>query len=258
MVRGIASFFVPPPQAAPAVQAAPAPPAYDPAPGAFASLFAREYLTWQAGHESERAGRLQGLLAAGLDSQAGWVAGPTTPNQTVEETWPFAVERQSDTHWLVTVGARVSAEPSTGPVVRTLYLAIPVQGSTERGFAVSDYPAAVPPPETAKAEDALPGDDFTDADGQIHVLLTGFFKAYAAGGPADVAYFLEPGVQVRGLQGAFTFSELVDLKLRRNGQESWASVLVSMHDPVTSIDTRQRFTLQLTQKDGRWYIKQIL
>lgn len=261
MVRGIASFVLPAPKA-PAEAAAPPPaaavaPDREP-PAAFAALFAREYLTWSAGKESDRAARLQGLIAQGLDSQAGWSAGEKPLNQVAEATWPFAVRSPGEHQWLVTVAARVTTATAGGPQPRTVYLAVPVWGEAG-SYVVYDYPTYVAGPAAPGARDSSPaGEQVLDSDGQIRTLLTGFFRAYAAGGAADVTYFLEPGATAGGLGGAQVFKAIADIAVRRSGQETWAGVLVTMADPLTGTSANQRYTLELVQRDGRWYIKQIV
>lgn len=260
LVRGIASIILPPPEAAPP---APAPAAVKPAdlesPGAFAALFAREYLTVQTGKESERAARLQPLLVRSLDSQAGLAAGTArTADQVAESTWPFRVEQQSETRYLVTVAARVTTATEKGPATRNLYLAVPVLRGPE-GYAVYDYPGVVPGPAPAALnEPLLAGEEFSDPTGEINTLLVNFFKAYASGGQAEVGYYLEPGLKLRGLEGAAQFTDLQGVSLRKQGSETWAAALVGLADPVSGYQMRQRYTVQLVQRDGRWYIKQIL
>lgn len=259
-IRGIFSILLPPPRAeAPA--AAPAAPAADhsEAPGALGALFAREYLTWKAGQEAQRAERLRGLLAPHLDGQAGWSAGGTLADQTAEGTWPFHVRQMADGKWLVTVAARVTTHTAAGPAPRLLYLAVPVAAGPG-GYQVYDFPTFVPAPAaagTAVAPD-LAGQDVSDEGGQVRALLTGFFKAYAAGGSADVTYFLEPGSKAGGLQGALEFKAVDELTLRVVEGQTWASAVVSMVDPLSGAAARQRYTLQVVQRDGRWYVKQLM
>lgn len=259
LLRGIVSIVAPPSAApAPTVTQAVDEPEAKEAPAALAALFAREYLTWQVGKESERAQRLQGLLARHLDPQAGWSGGAAPRSQTAEATWPFATASAGTERWLVTVAARVTTETAAGPAPRLLYLAVPVAGGAD-GFVVYDYPTFVPAPALARdVAPALPGQPVTDEGQQVHALLTGFFKAYASGGPLEVNYFLEPGLKVRGLDGNMAFVQVDELALSRDGTDTWVAAVVQMHDPVSGTSARQRYTLQVAERDGRWYIKQIV
>jgi len=97
-----------------------------------------------------------------------------------------------------------------------------------------------------------------DAGGRVKALLTGFFRAYAAGGEGDVAYFLVPDLSLRGLEGALEFVEVRELSLRRLGDETWAYALVRFQDPVTGAHLDQRYTLRVVERDGRWYIAEMV
>ncbi|MDF2630931.1 MAG: hypothetical protein K0R39_4762 [Symbiobacteriaceae bacterium] len=273
-VRGIASFFVSPRAATEAVAEA-APPVVVPAdreaPAAFAALFAREYLTFAPGQEADRAARLKPmLLAGGPDAQAGWSASSAGAAQTVLGTWPFRVTTVSDTTWQVTVAARVStlvpvpaqtadAKPSVAATERTIYLSVPVLGGAD-GYVVYDYPTVVPAPAAASSlkEPAQAGTVMTDPNGQIRTLLSGFLKAYTAGTAADATYFMEPGAKVEGLAGTQVFGAITELTVRKVDGAVWADALVSMNDPISQISTRQRYTVEVIERDGRWYVKQIL
>jgi hypothetical protein len=261
-LRGAVSIVAPPPPVGAQVPAPVAPAAEPPereTPGAFAALFAREYLTWEVGGEADRASRLAPFLARHIDAQAGWSAGPKAASQTAEFTLPFRLVQQSDNRWLVTVAARVSVKREGAAVSRTLYLAVPV-AQTKEGYVVYDYPTLVPAPPRVGELDGplLRGDEIPDPGDQVRTLLTSFFKAYAAGGGADVAYYLEPGLQVKGLEGALVFQRISELTLRQVQDQTWAAVLVTWEDPVTGTLLRQRYTLQLVERDGRRYIKEIV
>lgn len=261
LVRGAASFLLPPD--APVTQAAPAPPPAEPppetdAPVAAATLFAREYLTWEFGKESDRAARLEPLWARRYDPQAGWEPAEKAASQTAAAAWPSAVKQLDPTHWLVTVAVSVVSRADSGPQYRVLYLTVPVL-QEKGGCVVYDYPTLVPAPERAAGGEAWPpGDSMTDPDGQVMGLLTGFFRAYAAGDGRDLTYYLEPDLSVRGMGGTMLFRGIADLTLRRAGKEVWALALVRMEDPVTGTVIRQRYTLQVVERNGRWYIGQIL
>jgi hypothetical protein len=262
LVRGVSSFFVSPRMGPDPVAdaAAPAPPPADTgAPAAFAALFAHEYLTFTPGQEAERAARLEPLLLAGsVDRQAGWSASSASAVQTVLGTWPYRVTTIAEDRWQVTVAARIHTVDGTAVTQRFIYLSVPVMGGPD-GYAVHDYPTVVPAPAASSVpKPAETGTVMADPGGQIRTLLTGFLKAYTAGGAADVTYFLEPGAKVQGLAGAQVFGAITEQTVRKVGDAVWAEALVSLEDPVTKVSTRQRYTIEVIERDGRWYVKQIL
>jgi hypothetical protein len=268
LVRGVASFLVPPREAPaavvkddPAAMAAAAATAIAEreAPGAFAALFAREYLTVTPGAESQRSARLAPMILAGRFSPS--VSLPTGTDfvgQTVGGTWPYRVENVGESTWLVTVAAKVTTQMAQSAAERFIYVAVPVL-SGPSGYVVYDYPTVVPAPVSAGMQaPAAPGDVITDPNGQIRNLVAGFMKAYAAGSASDVTYFVEPGSAVQGLAGSQVYVEIAELTVRKNGSDVWADALVSMQDPISKIVTRQRYTLQVVERESRWYVKQIL
>lgn len=268
LVRGVASFFVGPRQAPaavvqedPAVMKAAASEAVAEreAPGAFAALFAREYLSLAPGKESERSAKLAPMVLAGrVDTSAVALSGTDLVGQTVAGTWPYRVVSTGEATWLVTVAARVSTQLTQVATDRFIYVAVPVLRGPE-GFVVHDYPTVVPAPVSAGAQAPAPaGTLISDPDGQIRALLTGFFKVYATGAPTDISYFMEPGARLTGLGGSQVFGSLLEVTVRKVGEETWAEALVSMDDPVSKVTTRQRYTVQVIERDARWYVKQIL
>lgn len=251
-VRGLASIAFPP-AAAPAA----APPAA--APGepdglrAIPLLFATEYLTWRPGDPEERAQRLQPYLARYLDRQAGWAPGSGGTGQEVTGAWVHSVQPQSPSRWLVTVAARVTGAPAP----RTLFLAVPV-GRSGDGWVVYDYPTLLPAPAPGEwTEPLYYGQEFAD-DGRVRSLLTGFFRAYTSGGEAEAAYYLVPGARLPGFSGQMALEDLGRLTLVRNGQETFALAEVLLRDPATGARYTSRYTLELVEREKRWYIKGIL
>lgn len=286
-LRGVVSIVAPPPAASPAAPEAkvePSAPVEREEPMAFAALFAREYLAWAPGDVAvrARAERLQPFLAPQLDRQAGWAPGAEPVTQSVVEALPYRLQEREKGRWLVTVAATVaverpaaaeagpSGEPTQGaadqgasprlqaPVTRTLWLAVPVAGGDGR-FVIYDLPTQLPQPAPAAFDQPLlPGETATDEGGQIRALLDGFFRAYVAGKQGDAAYFLLPGLSVASLDGSLQYREVTELNLRRDGEKTLAAAVVTMEDPVGGALLRSRYTLTLAQRDGRWYIQEII
>ncbi|MDB4895766.1 MAG: conjugal transfer protein [Firmicutes bacterium] len=273
-VRGILSFLpqTPARAAEPGVDAKPA---VEPAGlRAAPEMFAREYLTWTAGGADERAARLQPFLARSLDRQAGWAPGADDAGQQVEQTWVYAVRPASPTRWLVTVAARVvpfqnnvtvtkdkdgketrKTEAKALPA-RTVFLAVPVSKAGS-GWVVYDYPSLLPAPEAAAfAEPAYYGQETSDAGGRAQSLLTDFFKAYLSGG--DVTYYLTPETKLNPIKAGWSFQQVSGLKLVKTNDGTWAMAEVAVQDPASGARYTYRYTVKLAERDGRWYVADML
>ncbi len=272
-VRGAATIVLPGTAAEPTVAQAAAVAVEPDGLRAFPLLFASEYLTWRAGDPEERVGRLRPYLSANLDNQAGWKMDASGRNQTVSATWVYGVQALSSTRWLVTVAARVevgaaagaqagaglvAAAPGNGPATRTLFLAVPVAPSGG-GWVVYDYPTLIPPPTAAGFNEPLAyGQTVTDEGDRVRRLLTGFFRAYTGAGGEDVSYYLLPGVPAPGHLDLFSLESVDDVTLVRSGADTWALAGVTLHDPSTGARLTTRYTLNVLEQSGRWYIKEIL
>jgi len=243
----------------------------------FPLLFTYEYLDWQPENLSDYAQRIKPYLASALDSQAGWIATGESRGQAVLNAWVYGLRSLSDSHWLVTVAARVqvnqaaaatakktttqiesATEQASGPQVRTMFLAIPVAYSGG-GWVVSDYPTLLPVPEAGSLnENTSRGQSVSDDGERVQKLLTGFFKVYTTEGQGDATYYLLPGCPTPGKLNQFTFSSLEDLKLYKDAAGTTAWTKVILQDGLSGSGLILRYTFRLVEQDGRWYIKEIM
>lgn len=259
-VRGVASFVLPPPAAAP-VSAAASTLAPDPqldAARTFALLFSEEYLTWRSTDSSEHAARLRPYLRGGLDEQAGW-SGTGARDQTVLGASVYADQRLSESKRLVSVAVRTRLTGGSGSPAaaeRVVYLAVPISVSPQ-GLSVYDFPTYLPPPSHADPQGALYGDEVTDPDPQIRPLVEGFLRAYTGGSDAEVAYFMAPGAHLTGLRGALRWQALPDVKVYRTGGELLALAESTLLESASNAIVRQHYLLRLEKRE-RWYVKDLV
>ena len=119
-------------------------PAADRAAEAFAALFTRRYLTWNAAEPQADIRALEPFLGPGLEPDAGLVL-PASGEQRVE--WAEVVqarEPQPGEHVYT-----VAAETDTSGL---LYLTVPVWRTTGGGLALGGYPAFVGAPAAGPAQ----------------------------------------------------------------------------------------------------------
>ncbi|HYF95149.1 MAG TPA: conjugal transfer protein [Symbiobacteriaceae bacterium] len=262
MLRGLISLL-PDSQAAagPAPPPVAAEPPADPRIAGFAAFFAREYLTFTPADPAERAARLAPFLAPGIDRTGGLDSSGAAHAQSVVGLWPWHLEDRGPGRWTVTVIAQVQDGAEAGkaaPPPRYLALSVPVS-AWKGGFAVSAYPAFVPVPlDKPDAEMGAPdpGEVVSETDAEVRDLLLGFLKAYTGGTPAEIRYYLLPGVELPGLGGQFAFRDLLSFQLRKDGERYWAAAVALLRDSASGADYRQHLLLELS-KGERWYIKDI-
>lgn len=272
-LRGVFSFL--PPHTADMAAAEPAALVRAEEPAglrAFPAMFAREYLTWQSGLEEERALRLRPYLSRSLDRQAGLTVRRDGVSQQAEGAWVYDLRQVSETRWLVTVAVQTARTQEAvvtdisgvkRPVVQRLpgaviYLGVPVGRTAAGGWVVYDYPSLMPAPAAGEFGEPLYfGRAATDQDEKVKALLTGFFKAYTGGTAADLAYYLTPDLQIKPLQGRWTFDSIGEYTLLGGETDHWALAAVQFADPETGAVYTFRYTLGLVHSDSRWYIKRV-
>lgn len=237
-----ARFAVAPPrpiEVAPSSSAA----AIDPAAQAYAALFARRYLTWNAREPARDARELEPFVGTQLDAAAGFVP-PPEGSQEVE--WVEVVqsrETEAGSH-VYTVAAQTSAG--------LLYLTVGVTRTSAGALALTGYPALVGAP--AAGPPVAPPRLRAVEDAALQTVVRRGLGNYLAGATTDLAADLAPGAAVS--------SPPIPLQLISIGSESWApgggSVLVTVH----ASDGRGAryvltYELDVTLSHGRWELSAI-
>ncbi|HYG59440.1 MAG TPA: conjugal transfer protein [Symbiobacteriaceae bacterium] len=108
----------------------------------------------------------------------------------------------------------------------------------------------------ATAQD--PGADLTDTGDAARTLMTSFFRAYFVQAAGDMRYFLAPGTSLRTPDSVWQFDEVTQFRLVQAGEETRALAQVQVTDPLTEARYTLSFTAVLQQRDGRWYIHDLI
>jgi len=270
--RGVFSIILPPADST--KQAAAAPALIEPdGLRAFPLLFANEYLTWVAPNPSDGEPRFKPLWATSWDEQGAGGIERGGRGQSEDGAWIYGVEALEKEHWLVTVFAKVRCMPKAQAIesqknnpaektilvdeeVRTLFLTVPVAKSGQ-GWVVYDYPSFQPlPSREGSPEPLYTGQNITDKDEQVQKLLTGFFKSFT--GQGEIAYFLLPGSPVFEGLNDLNFESVEEITLLKKDSDLLALASVLLQDSLTGAHFVTRFTFRLVEKDGRWYIKEMI
>lgn len=231
-----------------AIAPAPPPPAQHVSSGttidegaeAFATAFARAYLTWDTGHPDARERALQPFLAGTLDEDGG-LTPPEHDSQSV--AWASVVaSRRDDDRTLVTVAAQTSGDDE--PV----YLDVPI-GRDDRGFLyVWGYPALVGPPATAPHPSLVTEDEVEDEG--LATVVERALRNYLAGVRANLAADLAPGAVVSLPPHPLRLESLDELTWVRPQRRVAAAVEVADGDGGT---WTLRYELEVRRRD-RWYV----
>lgn len=261
LIRGAASFLPKPPPATAARQpeaAASKPPDPDPPDlQALPALFATEYLTWETKDPAERAMRVALYLLPGIDPHLGWRPGTAPSSQTVQSAFTVQTQPDGPDRWLATVAAIVQLEPTLdgSPKTRTLYLSVPLALTKTRALAVSGPPALLPLPLGRTAAASAP-EGTAVQDDRAAPLLTSFFTTYFSGG--NTSYFLAKEARLVGYPTSFTLKEVGKPEIRKTRDSLTADVPVTAQDLASGSTFTFRYTLRLTDREGRLYILDLL
>jgi hypothetical protein len=239
-----ARFALDPPHAGPvaAPAASVAPP--DLAAQAYATLFARRYLTWDARDPERAAAELEPFAGPKLNPAAGFVA-PSRGHQRVD--------------WAEVVQAR---EPAPGTHVYTvaaqtqtsglLYMTVSVRRTAEGKLALAGYPAFVGAPAS---EQASPATNLRPVeDPMLETVVKRGLGNYLAGAGSELAADLAPGAVVAPPGGA--------LQLVSVARQVWAPGGGTVMATVQAADgAGAQYTLtyeiDVTHVQGRWEISAI-
>jgi hypothetical protein len=243
-VLASARFAIAPPRPAGGPAPAAAAPAVDRSAEAYAALFARRYLTWDAAEPLGDQQALEPFVGSQLEPAAGFLP-PPSGAQRVE--------------WVEVVGSREAAPGQTVYTVAAqtvpaglLYLTVGVTRSQAGRLALTGYPALVGPPSSQPAIAAPVLREVGDPGLQLVVKRA--LTNYLADAGTDLA---------ADLTGRATVSApTLPLELMTVSREGWAPGGGSVIATVQADDERgARYTLSyeldVTRAQGRWEVSAI-
>jgi Conjugative transposon protein TcpC len=250
-IAASARFAIDPPRAATPRVSARGPAAPDLAAEGYASLFARDYLTWNAADPQAHESELAAFAGPGIDPGAG-LQPPSGGEQRVE--------------WVEVVQARESISPrSGGPgehvytvAVQTddaglQYLTVPVVRTASGSLALGGYPAFVGAPASAPAEARAQGRGEVK-EPALATVVGRALRNYLSASSSDLAADLTGGARV-SLPAA-------PLGLESVQRLDWAPQPGAVLAVVQANDARgARYTLayelDVARVQGRWEVSAI-
>jgi hypothetical protein len=222
----------------------PAPP--DLAAEGFATLFARRYLTWEAGDPQSREAALAPYLGTGIEPGVG-LQPPPGSEQRVQ--WAQVVqerEPQVDEHVYT-----VAAQTDTAGL---LYLTVSVLRTAAGGVALAGYPAFVGAPAAAPSQAGRAGALREVDEPALSAVVERALRNYLAGSATELAADLASGAQVSMPGLALTLQSLQSLQ--------WAPGAGAVLAVVRAEDRRATqytlaYELNVAREQGRWEISAI-
>jgi hypothetical protein len=220
----------------------PAPP--DRAAEAYAALFARRYLTWNATEPQVSAGALEPFLGPGIESDAGLEL-PASGEQRVE--WAEVVQARPSAP-----GEHVYTVAAQTDTAGLLYLTVPVARTAAGGLALAGYPAFVGAPAAGPAQS--PGHLREVADPALAIIVQRALRNYLAASAGELAADLAGGARVS--------LPAQPLSLESMQRLDWAPEGSSVLATVQAQDGRGvRYTLayelDVVRAQGRWEVSAV-
>jgi Conjugative transposon protein TcpC len=242
-VLASARYAIAPPR--PVIRPAPHAEVADRAAEAFASLFARRYLTWNATQPQAYEESLASFLGAGAGEQAG-VQLP--PSGSEEAQWVQVVQERRGA-----LGQRVYTLACQTNTAGLLYLTVGVLRKPSGALALAGYPAFVGAPASSTAENVLEGFPNVE-DGALAVVAERALRNYLDDSPSELAADLTESAQVSLPGLPLTLDALEQLKWLPGGGSLFAVAQASDRRGARYTLT---YELDVVEVAGRWEISAI-
>ncbi len=238
-----ARFAIAPPSPAslPAVRG---PQPRDRAAESYAVLFARRYLTWEAGRPQAGIQALQAFTGPDMEPDAGEVL-PVTGEQRVE--WAEVVQvRESEPGTSVYT---VAAQTDTAGL---LYLTVDVARGAGGALQLEGYPAFVGPPSSAPG--SPPPAEHELAEPALGTVVTRALRNYLAGAAGELAADLTPAARVSLPTAGLTLDSVQRMSWAEAGRTVVA--VIQAHDE-RNVEYLLAYELDVTRQQGRWEVAAI-
>jgi len=246
-VAGLAAsarYAIAPPTAQLSTAAARAPAPQDPAAEAYATLFARRYLTWSTTEPAASVRALEPFLGPGSEPDDGLQL-PVSGEQHVE--WAEVVQAREPTS-----GEHVYTVAAQTDSAGLLYLTVAVLRTAAGGLALAGYPAFVGPPAAGQGVAQAHGREVSEP--ALATVVQRALRNYLAASAGELAADLAPAAHVS--------LPAQPLSLETVQRLDWAPGANSVVATVQAQDARGvRYTLayemDVARQQGRWEISAV-
>jgi hypothetical protein len=213
---------------------------------AFATLFTRSYLSWDAAHPDLHQRALAPLVGAAMDADAGLQV-PATGAQSVQWT-DIAQERDGPQ------GDRVYTVAAQTDHSGLIYLAVDVARATNGRLRLLGYPALIGPPLVSAAP-ADPDQSRRDvSDVELVTVVKRALRNYLAGSANNLNADLTPSARISSPVQPLQMRDLALLKWAPRGRSLLATVHAGGADGA---EYTLRYELDVARLAARWEIAAI-
>jgi Conjugative transposon protein TcpC len=213
---------------------------------AFATLFARRYLTWDANRPDSYAQALAPFLGDAVDPNAG-LRPPAAGTQSVQWAEVLQARDVTPAEHVYTVAAQTSP-------AGVVYLSVDVARDPVRGLALARYPAFVGPPATHPATSLSSDSGAAVGDTSLSRVVGRALRNYLAGSASNLAADLVAGARVTLPPNPLALQELTQLQWRRDGSGVLATVVA---DDQRGVAYTLSYELDVASASGRWEVAAI-
>ncbi len=239
-----ARFAVAPPRpVAPPPRRAPTP--ADGAAKAYAVLFARRYLTWDAALPRQSEEELAAMSGPSLDQDVGLTLPPSGSQHVA---WAEAVQERTPVG-----GSHVYTIAAQTDAMGLVYMTVTVMRGRSGRLAIVGYPAFVGAPPSAPAA-AVPGGGEVTQPG-LSVVIERALRNYLADAPQELAADLAAGTAIAPPEVHLTLDSMPSLTWSSGGGRTVVA-LIDAHDARGAHYTLA-YELDVEQVAGRWEISAI-
>jgi Conjugative transposon protein TcpC len=210
----------------------------------YAVLFARRYLTWEAGRPQSGLQGLQAFTGSGMEPDAGEVP-PASGEQRVE--WAEVVQARE-----AGAGRHVYTVAAQTDTAGLLYLTVGVARAVGGALQLEGYPAFVGPPSSAAAD---PPQTSTEVDEPaLATVVSRALRNYLAGAAGELAADLTAEARVSLPVDALTLDSVQHLDWAEAGRT--VAVQVQAHDE-RGVEYLLAYELDVVREQGRWEVAAI-
>jgi len=219
-------------------------PILDPAAEAYATLFARRYLTWNAAEPQVSARALESFLGPAIEPDAGVVL-PASGEQKVEWAEVVQAREPAPAEHVYTVAAQTD---SAG----LLYLSVAVIRVPDGGLALAGYPAFVGAPAAGPAR--APGHLREVLDPSLATVIRRVLRNYLAASASELEADLSSGAHIS--------LPALPLSLESVQRLDWAAEGSAVLATVEAQEARGAqytlaYELDVEHEQGRWEISAV-
>lgn len=246
-VAGVAAsvrFAIAPPETKLAATAARVLAAPDRAAEAYAALFVRRYLTWNAVEPQSSVHALEPFLGPGMEADAGLVL-PASGEQRVEWAEVAQAREPAPGEHVYTVAAQTDASG-------LLYVTVPVARAPDGNLALDGYPAFVGAPAAGPAQPG--GREREVSEPALALVVRRVLRNYLAASASELEADLTNGARVS--------LPALSLSLESMQHLDWAPGQSSVSATVQAQDSRGvqytlAYELNVIREQGRWEVSAV-